>query len=125
MSRCGWYFVKAGVMVGGEYGEGALRVDGKTVDYYATAAASFGLQFGVQAKTFLLLFMTDRSLANFRNSRGWEVGVDGSVALIEVGIGGSIDSTNLQDPVIGFVLDNKGLMLNLSLEGTKFTRLKR
>jgi lipid-binding SYLF domain-containing protein len=119
------WVLKAGFIGGGEYGEGALRVGGQTVEYYATASVSFGLQIGVQSKAIILLFMTENSVANFQNSDGWEAGVDGSVALIEVGAAGSIDTTKIQGPIIGFVIGNKGLMLNLSIEGSKFTKLKR
>jgi len=117
--------IKAGLVIGGEYGEGALRIDGKTADYYATAAASIGFQLGAQAKTVILVFMEDNALKAFRSSEGWEAGVDGSVALIEWGAGESIDSTNVKDPIVGFVFGNKGLMYNLTLEGSKFTKLKR
>lgn len=117
--------IKAGIGIGGEYGEGALRIGGKTVDYYSTAAASIGFQLGAQSKRVLLVFMQDDALKKFRGSAGWEAGVDGSVALIELGAGGSIDSTNIKDPIIGFVFGNKGLMYNLTLEGSKFTKIKR
>ena len=116
---------KAGVGVGGEYGEGAMRIKGKTVDYYNTAAASFGFQLGAQKKTVLLVFMQDEALKKFRASAGWEVGVDGSVALVTVGAGGSIDSTKIKDPIVGFVFGQKGLMYNLTLEGTKITKLNK
>jgi lipid-binding SYLF domain-containing protein len=117
--------IKAGLVIGGEYGEGAMRIKGKTVDYYSTAAASFGFQLGAQSKTVILVFMEDKALKGFRDSSGWEAGVDGSVALIELGAGGSIDSTNIKDPIVGFVFGNKGLMYNLTLEGSKFTKLVR
>jgi lipid-binding SYLF domain-containing protein len=116
---------KAGIGIGGEYGEGALRIRGKTVDYYSTAAASIGFQLGAQSKTVIIVFMTNKALKEFRDSSGWEAGVDGSVALVEFGAGGSIDSTNIKDPIVGFVLDNKGLMFNATLEGSKFTKLKK
>ena len=117
--------LKAGFGIGGEYGEGALQVNGKTVDYYSTAAASVGFQIGAQTKTVILMFIEPEALASFRNSDGWEVGVDGAVALIEIGAGGSIDTSNITDPVIGFVLSNKGLMYNLTLEGSKMTKIQR
>jgi len=117
--------IKAGFGIGGEYGEGALRVKDKTVDYYSTAAASIGFQLGAQSKTVILMFMSKRALKNFRGSKGWEVGVDASVALIEVGAGGSLDTTNLKKPILGFIVDQKGLMYNLTLEGSKLTKLKR
>lgn len=117
--------LKAGFAIGGEYGEGALRIGGKTVAYYSTAAASFGFQMGAQAKTVIIIFLEQNALTKFRKSDGWEVGVDGSVALVELGAGASIDSTNIKNPVVGFVFGNKGLMYNLTLEGSKFTKLKK
>jgi len=117
--------VKAGLGIGGEYGEGALRIGGKTVAYYSTAAASIGLQLGVQKKSIIIVFLTKEALSKFRKSEGWEVGVDGSVALIKVGVGGSIDTTNIKDPIVAFVFGQKGLMYNLTLEGSKFTKLKK
>lgn len=116
---------KAGIGVGGEYGEGALRINGKTVDYYSTAAASVGFQLGAQAKSIVVIFTDESALAKFRSSEGWKVGVDGSVALIDIGVGKSFDTTNIEDPVIGFVFGQKGLMYNLTLEGSKFTKLKK
>jgi lipid-binding SYLF domain-containing protein len=117
--------LKAGVGFGGEYGEGALRIDGKTVDYYNTVAGSFGLQFGAQAKTIILVFLDDEALKRFRESNGWRAGVDGSVALITIGEGGNIDTTKARDPIVGFVIGQKGLMYNLTLEGSKFTKIDK
>lgn len=117
--------IKAGFGIGGEYGEGALRVDGRTVGYYNTAAASIGLQLGAQARSEIILFMTEDALARFQESDGWEVGIDGSVAVVELGAGGEIDTTNIADPVIGFVFGEVGLMANLSLEGAKITKIDK
>ena len=116
---------KAGFVIGGEYGEGALRIGGKTVDYYSTVAGSWGLQIGGQKKTVILVFMQEEALKKFRAASGWKAGVDGSVALITVGAGEAIDTTNIKDPIVGFVLDQKGLMANLTLEGSKYTKLKK
>lgn len=117
--------IKAGFGIGGEYGEGALRIGGETVEYYSTAAGSFGLQIGAQSKAVYLIFMQQEALDNFRNSSGWKAGVDGSINIIEVGAGGSIDTTNIRDPIIGFVLTNAGLMANITLEGSKYTKIVR
>jgi lipid-binding SYLF domain-containing protein len=117
--------VKAGIGVGGEYGEGALRIGGKTVDYYNTISASVGFQLGAQVKSVLLVFMTGESLQKFRKNPGWEVGVDGSVALVKIGAGGSIDTTTIKEPIVAFIYGQKGLMYNLTLEGSKFTRLDK
>ena len=116
---------KAGIGIGGEYGEGALRVGGKTVDYYSTAAASIGFQLGAQAKSIVVIFTQDEALNKFRASEGWKVGVDGSVALVDIGVGKAVDTTNIKDPVIGFIFGQKGLMYNLTLEGSKFTKLDK
>ena len=117
--------VKAGFGIGGEYGEGALQIKGKTVDYYNTASASIGFQLGAQFKTVILVFLKKDALDKFRNSSGWEAGVDGSVALIELGVGKDINTVNISDPIVGFVFSNKGLMYNLTLEGSKITRLNK
>lgn len=117
--------IKAGIGIGGEYGEGALRINGKTVDYYSTAAASIGFQLGAQSKRVILVFMQDDALKKFRESAGWEAGVDGSVALVELGAGGAIDTTTIKDPIVGFIFGNKGLMYNLTLEGSKYTKIVR
>ena len=117
--------IKAGFGIGGEYGEGALRIGGETVEYYSTAAGSFGLQIGAQSKAVYLIFMQQEALDNFRNSSGWKAGVDGSINMIKVGAAGAIDTTNIQDPIIGFVLTNAGLMANITLEGSKYTKIVR
>jgi len=116
---------KVGLGFGAETGEGVLRIGGQSVDYYRTTAGSFGLQFGAQAKSIVIAFMTQEALSKFRNSSGWKVGVDGSVALIDLGAGKTIDSHNVKDPVVGFIFGSKGLMYNLTLEGTKISKLKR
>lgn len=117
--------IKAGFGLGGEYGEGALRIGGQSVQYYSVAGASIGFQIGAQAKTEILIFMDGDALEAFRNSDGWEAGVDGSVAVAKFGAGGSVDTNNLQDPIIGFIFGNAGLMYNLTLEGSKINRLER
>ena len=116
---------KAGFGFGGEYGEGALRIGGKTVEYFSTIAGSFGFQLGAQKKTLILVFTQKEALKSFRESNGWKAGVDGSVALVTVGIGGSIDTTNIKDPIVAFAFDQKGLMYNLTIEGSKYNKLKK
>lgn len=115
--------IKAGFWIGGEYGEGALRVGGKTVEYYSTAGASIGFQLGVQSKSVVIVFLKDYALHSFRNSDGWEAGVDGSVAIAEWGVGEDISNIDFPDPIVGFVFSNKGLMYNLTIEGSKFTKI--
>ncbi|MDA7947816.1 MAG: YSC84-related protein [Hyphomicrobiaceae bacterium] len=114
--------VKAGIGIGGEYGEGVLHVRGRTSGYYNIIGASIGFQLGVQTRSVIIMFMTPAALAGFQARAGWEVGVDGSVALINVGASGRVNTDNILDPIIGFVFNNKGLMYNLTLEGTKISR---
>ena len=114
--------LKGGAGFGGEYGEGALRVAGKTADYYSMFQGSFGLQLGGEIKTVYLVFLDAGALKRFRESEGWKAGVDGSVSLVTLGAGGTIDTNNLKDPIVAFVLGQEGLMYNLSFEGTKFTK---
>ena len=114
----------AGFVVGGQYGEGALRMDGKTVDYYRTVSGSFGLQIGAQSKAIIFLFMTQEALDKFRSSPGWTAGVDASVAVIKTGANGNVDLNTATQPVNVFVMTNQGLMANLTVEGTKITKLK-
>jgi lipid-binding SYLF domain-containing protein len=115
--------VKAGFGFGGEYGEGVMIVHGKPAGYYNLVSASFGFQLGVQERSVIIMFMTPEALRSFDRTAGWKVGVDGSVAIITIGAGGAIDSNNIASPVIGFVLDPKGLMYNLTLEGSKISRI--
>ena len=117
--------IKAGFGIGGEYGEGAMRIGAKTVKYYSTMAASIGFQLGAQTKSIILVFTKQDALKAFRNSDGWKAGVDGSVALISLGMGDSLDTTNVKDPIVAFVFGQKGLMYNLTLEGSKLNKLHK
>ena len=117
--------VKAGFGIGGEFGEGKLLIGGNTADYYRIVSGSIGFQFGAQVKREIILFMTQDSLNGFRNSNGWEAGVDGSVALVTLGAGGELDTNTIRNPIIGFIISNKGLMYNLSFEGAKISKIQK
>ncbi|HYA03927.1 MAG TPA: YSC84-related protein, partial [Syntrophobacteria bacterium] len=86
-------------------------------------AGSVGLQIGAQQSNVLLCFMDEAALKKFRASKGWQVGVDGSVVLVKMGAGGSVDTTKLKEPIVGFVYGQQGLMADISLEGLKFTTI--
>ncbi|HZZ09421.1 MAG TPA: YSC84-related protein [Paraburkholderia sp.] len=116
--------LQVGFIVGGQYGEGSLRVGGASVGYYSTISGSFGLQAGAQSKALIFLFMTQDALDKFRNADGWSAGGDASVALIKMGANGTIDTTTATAPVEAFILTNAGLMGDISLSGTKVSRLK-
>jgi lipid-binding SYLF domain-containing protein len=115
--------LQAGFVVGGQYGEGALRVGGKSVGYYSTVSGSFGSQAGAQSKAIIFLFVTHDALESFRDSKGWSAGGEGSVALVKVGAHGAVDTTTATAPVEVFVLTNAGLMGDVSPSGTKVSRL--
>jgi lipid-binding SYLF domain-containing protein len=116
--------IAAGLVVGGQYGEGALRVRNSAPEYYNLASLSVGLQIGAQSKAIIFLFMTQDALDKFRKSEGWSVGADASVAMLKVGANGAVDINSANAPIVAFVVTNAGLMANLTLEGTKITRIK-
>jgi lipid-binding SYLF domain-containing protein len=117
--------VKAGFLVGGEYGEGVLRVNGKNVGYYSIASGSVGFQMGVQQTSYVIAFVSQDALDKFIRSNGWEAGVDGAVTVAKWGAGTDISTISYQNPIYAFVFGAKGLMYNLNLEGTKFTKIQR
>ena len=115
--------LQGGIGVGGEVGEGVLLRGGMDNLYYRVTSLTIGFQLGGQAKSEVILFMSEKSLQKFVDSNGWEAGVDGSIAVIEFGVGKDIDTHSIKDEIVGFVFDNKGLMYNLSLEGSKFWKI--
>ncbi|HEX7534519.1 MAG TPA: YSC84-related protein, partial [Syntrophales bacterium] len=117
--------VQAGLIVGGEYGEGALRIDGKTVDYYNIISGSLGFQIGAQRKDIILLFIDEGALKKFRSNDNWQAGVDGTVTVVNVGAEGSVDTTKINQPIVGFVFGQKGLMAGATIAGSKITKLKK
>ncbi|MCZ7565772.1 MAG: lipid-binding SYLF domain-containing protein [Burkholderiales bacterium] len=114
--------VKGGLIVGAQYGKGALRKGGKTVAYYETVSASYGLQAGVQKFGYALFFMNDAALGYLDRSAGWEIGVGPSVVVVDAGMAKALTTTTLKDDVYAFFFDQKGLMAGLGLQGSKITR---
>jgi lipid-binding SYLF domain-containing protein len=117
--------IKAGFIVGGQYGEGALRKGGKTVGYYNTVAASYGLQAGAQSFGYALFFMTDSGLKYLDKSGGWEIGTGPSVVIVDEGMARALTTTTAQDDVYAFFFSQKGLMAGLGLQGSKISRIKK
>ena len=115
--------LEAGFIVGASRGDGALRKGGKTVSFHRTTAGSIGLQAGAQSTAMFLLFMTEDALRNFENSRGWTAGVDASVTVISVGASAQMTTATAQQPVIGYVLSNSGLMAGVTIDGARVTTL--
>jgi lipid-binding SYLF domain-containing protein len=118
------HVTKGGVGVGGEFGEGVLRVQGQTVDYYSVASASIGLTLGLAKHREIILFMTQGALDHFTKSAGWSAGGDSAIAVVSKGAGGQYDATTMGKPILGFVFGEKGLIGDLSLVGTKVTKIK-
>jgi lipid-binding SYLF domain-containing protein len=118
------HVTKGGVGVGGEFGEGVLRVNGQTTGYYSIASASVGLTLGLAKHREVILFMTQGALDHFTQSDGWSAGGDSAIALVSQGAGGHYDATATGKPILGFVFGEKGLIGDLSLEGTKVTKIK-
>ena len=115
--------VKAGLIIGGQAGEGALRKGGRTTAYYRTLSASFGLQAGVQKFGYVLIFMTDEALAYLDRSNGWEIGVGPSVVVVDQGMAKTMTTTTIKADIYAFIFDQKGLMAGLGLQGTKINRI--
>jgi lipid-binding SYLF domain-containing protein len=116
--------LEAGLVFGASRGDGALRKGGKTVSFHRTTSGSWGLQAGAQSTAVFLLFMTDEALTRFESSEGWSAGVDANVTLISVGASAQVTTDTTQQPVIGYVLSNTGLMAGITLNGTRVTRLR-
>lgn len=115
---------KGGLIVGAESGAGALLIGGQAVGYYRTTSVSVGFQAGVQERRQFILFMEQEALDDFRDSANWEIGVDASLTLVTLDAGGRYNTEIANKPVLGFVLDSKGLMYNLTLEGQKISRIE-
>ena len=112
---------KAGLIIGGARGVGALRVNGETVRYYQTNSASIGFQAGVESRSEVIMFMTEDALTKFQNSQNWQAGVDGSITVVEKGASGSVNTKNQTQPIIGFIFGNAGLYGGLNFEGAKIS----
>lgn len=114
---------KAGFIVGGQYGEGALRKNSKTAGYYRTLAASYGLQAGIQSFGYALFFIKEEALEYLNKSHGWEIGVGPSLVVVDTGFASSLTSTTAKDDIYAFFFDQKGLMAGIGLQGAKITQI--
>jgi lipid-binding SYLF domain-containing protein len=115
---------KAGAGIGGEHGDGALLKGGATADYYSLTSASVGLTLGAGQRSQILLFMTHEALSKFEASHSYSLGVDAQVAVVSQGAGGAYDTETLKKPILGFVFDEKGLIGDISLSGSKIKRIE-
>lgn len=118
--------VKGGLIVGGQYGEGALRKmgkEGKTAGYYSTVAGSYGLQAGVQKFGYAMFFMDAASLAYIEKSEGWEIGVGPSIVMVDEGTARTLSTTTAKEGIYVFSFDQRGLMAGLGIQGSKITKI--
>ena len=117
--------VKAGLVVGAQYGEGVLMKEGKPAAYYRTTSASYGLQAGIQEYSYALFFMTDSAMNYLEKSKGWELGVGPSIVVVDMGAAKSLTTTTAKSDIYAFFFDQKGLMAGLGLQGTKITKINK
>ena len=117
--------VKVAFVIGGQYGEGALREGRRTYGYYNIAGGSWGASIGIQKKDLLLVFRDAAALRHFESSSGWQIGVDGAVTLINVGVGADLSTMQVNQPIVAFVVGQKGLMFDVSLQGAKITKIQK
>jgi len=115
--------IKGGFILGAEYGEGAMRINGKTKYFYSMTSGSLGWQIGGQVYSVVIAFVSQNALDNFIRSNGWEAGVDGSIAVVDWGKGKDLTSISYEKPIVAFIFDQKGLMLSASIKGTKFQKI--
>jgi lipid-binding SYLF domain-containing protein len=119
------HILKAGFLVGAQFGEGVLRQQGMSVAYYSTAGASYGLQIGAQSYGYALFFMSDNALRYLADSDGWEIGVGPSIVIVDEGVASSLTTTTVRSDVYAFIFDQKGLMAGIGLQGNKITRIDK
>jgi lipid-binding SYLF domain-containing protein len=115
--------VKGGFIIAGQFGDGALRKNGKSVAYYRSLAASYGFQAGAQAFGYVLFFMDQDSLRYLDNSAGFELGTGPSLVVLDSGFGKNFSTTTLQKGIYAFIFDQKGLMGGVGIQGTKITKI--
>jgi lipid-binding SYLF domain-containing protein len=117
--------VKAGFIVGAQYGEGVLLVNGRVTGHYNSVAGSYGLQAGVQAFGYAMFLMNENALQYLNKSDGWEIGVGPTIVIVDKGKAKTLTTTTLKDDVYAFIFDQKGLMAGLGLQGSKITKLEK
>lgn len=114
--------IKGGLIIGGQYGEGALRVRGKTTGYYKTVAGSYGLQIGAQSFGYALFFLDNEGLKYLKKSEGWEVGVGPNLVIVDEGMARSLTTTTVKSGVYAFFFNQQGLMAGIGIQGSKITQ---
>jgi lipid-binding SYLF domain-containing protein len=116
--------IKAGLVIGGQYGEGVLQVGGEPVGYYKSVAASYGLQAGAQSFGYALFFIDDKSLQYLKASEGWEIGVGPTIVVVDEGAARSLSTSTAQSGIYAFFFNQKGLMAGIGIQGSKITQFE-
>jgi lipid-binding SYLF domain-containing protein len=117
--------IKAGLVFGGSYGEGALKQGPKVVNYYNSVSGSWGLQAGAQSFGYVLFLMNGKAVDYLNKSEGWEIGVGPTVVIVNEGVAKNLSTSTLKDDAYAFIFDQEGLMAGISIEGTKISKIKR
>ena len=117
--------VRAGFVFGGSYGEGIMTKGNQFAGYYNSVSASWGWQIGAESYGYVVFLMNEKAVQYLENSHGWEIGVGPTVVVVNEGVAKNLSSTTLKDDAYAFIFDQKGLMVSLSLEGTKISRIKK
>lgn len=115
--------IKAGLVIGGQYGEGGLLIKGKNTGYYNTVAASYGLQAGAQSFGYAMFFMTTEALSYLGKSEGWEIGVGPTVVVMDEGAANNFSTTTAKEDIYAFIFGQKGLMAGIGLQGSKISKI--
>jgi lipid-binding SYLF domain-containing protein len=116
--------IKAGLVIGGQYGEGVLQVGGEPVGYYKSVAASYGLQAGAQSFGYALFFVDEESLQYLKASEGWEIGVGPTIVVVDAGVARSLSTSTAQSGIYAFFFNQKGLMAGIGIQGSKITQFE-
>ncbi|MBY4675003.1 lipid-binding SYLF domain-containing protein [Marinobacterium arenosum] len=117
--------IKAGLVFGGSYGEGALIKGSTVVDYYNSVTGSWGLQIGAQSYGYAVFLMSDKAVNYLETSKGWEIGVGPTVVVVDEGVAKNLSTSSLKDDAYAFIFSQQGLMAGISIEGTKISRINR
>lgn len=117
--------IKAGLVFGGSYGEGVLLKGSKVIDYYNSVAGSWGLQIGEQSYGYAVFLMTDEAVSYIEKTKGWELGVGPTIAVVDAGVAKNISTSSLKNDAYAFIFSQQGLMAGVSIEGTKISHIKR
>lgn len=117
--------IKAGLVFGGSYGEGTLNKNNGVTEYYNSVSASWGWQLGAESYGYVVFLVSDKAVRYLEESKGWEIGVGPTVVVVNEGIAKNLSSSTLKDDAYAFIFDQQGLMVSVSIEGTKISRIKR